>query len=148
MKDIARESGWSLGTVSRVLNQVPGVCEEAQREVREAALRLGYRKNENAAALPLKHPAGIVLIVRAFHTPVYESLARTLYETFCRRSESVRILFVKEDEDEIQKALELMKTKRPSLILFFGARRELLRRNFGRIAVPAISVGADRKSVV
>lgn len=147
MKDIARESGWSLGTVSRVLNQVPGVCEQAQKEVREAALRLGYRKNENAAALPLKHPAGIVLIVRAFCIPVYESLARALYEALASRNGNVRLVFAAEDEDETEKALELMKTKRPCLILFFGARRESLRRNFGRISVPAISVGADMQEL-
>ena len=35
IKDIARESGYAVGTVSRVLNNQPGVSEEAHRRVME-----------------------------------------------------------------------------------------------------------------
>ena len=35
IKDIAKESGYALGTVSRVLNNQPGVSEEARRKVME-----------------------------------------------------------------------------------------------------------------
>ena len=35
IKDIARESGYAIGTVSRVLNNQPGVSEIARKKVME-----------------------------------------------------------------------------------------------------------------
>ena len=35
IKDIAREAGYSAGTVSRVLNNVPGVSDKAKKRVME-----------------------------------------------------------------------------------------------------------------
>ena len=40
MKDVAREAGVALGTVSKVFNNIP-VGEDYRRRVEEAAKRLG-----------------------------------------------------------------------------------------------------------
>ena len=44
MKDVAREAGVALGTVSKVMNNIP-VGDEYRIRVEEAAERLGYRIN-------------------------------------------------------------------------------------------------------
>ena len=40
IKDIAKESGYAISTVSRALNNHPDVSEEAKRRMAEANLRL------------------------------------------------------------------------------------------------------------
>ena len=42
IRDIAREAGVSIGTVSRALKNQPGLAEETRRHVRAVAARLGY----------------------------------------------------------------------------------------------------------
>ena len=50
MKDVAREAGVALGTVSRVFNGYP-VGEEYRERVEAAAEKLNYRVNNYARGL-------------------------------------------------------------------------------------------------
>lgn len=50
---LAQELGLSTGTVSRALNDMPGVHERTRRRVLDAALRLGYQPNQAARTLAL-----------------------------------------------------------------------------------------------
>ena len=51
IKDLARESGYSLGTVSRVLNGHPNVSEKARRAVMAVVEAQGFELNTNAKNL-------------------------------------------------------------------------------------------------
>jgi len=51
MLDVAKESGASLKTVSRVINGEPGVKPELALKVKRAAKKLGYRHNFTAGSL-------------------------------------------------------------------------------------------------
>src|SRR5205823_37461 len=51
IRDVAREAGVGLGTVSRVLGGSPRVAEQTRRRVREVIARLGYRPSPSARAL-------------------------------------------------------------------------------------------------
>lgn len=42
LRDVARESGFSLATVNRVVGGVPGVREDTARKIADAAARVGY----------------------------------------------------------------------------------------------------------
>lgn len=50
MKDVAKETGVALGTVSKVVNGIP-VGKSYQRRVEEAIEKLGYHVNRQARAL-------------------------------------------------------------------------------------------------
>ncbi|HEU5428003.1 MAG TPA: LacI family DNA-binding transcriptional regulator [Actinocrinis sp.] len=51
IRELARECGVSVATVSRALNGHPEVSETTRRQVQEAARRLGYRPSQSARAL-------------------------------------------------------------------------------------------------
>jgi LacI family transcriptional regulator len=51
IRELARECGVSVATVSRALNGHPEVSEATRRQVQEAARRLGYRPSQSARAL-------------------------------------------------------------------------------------------------
>ena len=48
IKDLARLSGYSLGTVSRVLNNQPNVSEKARQAILSIAQESGFELNESA----------------------------------------------------------------------------------------------------
>ena len=56
IRDVAREAGVSVGTVSRAFNGYQDIKPETRRRVVEIARRLGYLPNVNAKSLSSKHP--------------------------------------------------------------------------------------------
>ena len=51
IKDVAREAGVSISTVSKVMNDVPGISEATALKVKETMRRLDYAPNSRAAGL-------------------------------------------------------------------------------------------------
>jgi LacI family transcriptional regulator len=51
IRDLARECGVSVATVSRALNGQPQVSVDTRRQIQEAARRIGYRPSHSARAL-------------------------------------------------------------------------------------------------
>jgi DNA-binding LacI/PurR family transcriptional regulator len=76
MKDVAKEAGVSLGTVSNVLNNLPSVSEENRQRVFEAIDKLKYRPNSTARALKTKTSRSLGLIIPNITNPFYPELAR------------------------------------------------------------------------
>ena len=63
IKDLARLSGYSVGTVSRALNGLPNVSEQARSAILALAQERGYQLNTNAKYLKQIHSSGIVAVV-------------------------------------------------------------------------------------
>ena len=66
IRDIAREAGVSVGTVSRALNNYPDVSPTTRERIVETAQRLGYRPNQMARNLSSKHNHNIALVLSGF----------------------------------------------------------------------------------
>ncbi len=84
MKDVAREAGVALGTVSKVINGIP-VGEEYRIKVEEAIRRLDYEVNTYARGLKVQKSNTVTLIIPDTINPFYASFAHyiesALYET-------------------------------------------------------------------
>ena len=63
LKDVAREAGLTVGTVSRILNNRGYISSNAREKVDEAMEKLNYRPNEVARSLHGKSTNTIGLIV-------------------------------------------------------------------------------------
>ena len=63
IKDVAREAGVSIATVSYVINDVNKVNCETRERVKEVIDRLGYQPNINARSLVKKESRIIGIIV-------------------------------------------------------------------------------------
>lgn len=69
--DIAKETGLSVATVSRVLNRHSSVREETRRKVIETASRLGYQENYLAKGLSTMAGNMIGMLIPDIRTPFY-----------------------------------------------------------------------------
>lgn len=76
LKDVAREAGVNVSTVSRALNNSYGVHEDTRRHVLEVAERLNYRINQVARALVTGRSHSIGLIVNDIRNPFFADVAR------------------------------------------------------------------------
>jgi LacI family transcriptional regulator len=82
LKDIAKETGLGLGTVSRALSGAPRVSPETRRRVEEAAERLGYQSNGLARALRQSQSKAVGLVIPDIENEFYTSGAAILQEVF------------------------------------------------------------------
>lgn len=63
IKDVAAEAGVAISTVSKVLNDYPGVSGKTKEKVNNAVKRLGFTPNTVAAALSSKRSGRIALLM-------------------------------------------------------------------------------------
>ena len=75
MKDVAREAGVALGTVSKVFNDIP-VGEDYRQRVIEASEKLGYQVNQYARGLKTNKTYTVALILPGMDHPFFALLAQ------------------------------------------------------------------------
>lgn len=76
IKDVARESGVNISTVSRALNDAYGVHEETREHVLAVAARLNYRPNLVARGLATGRSRTLALVVSDIRNPFFAEVAR------------------------------------------------------------------------
>lgn len=74
MKDVAREAGVALGTVSKVINGLP-VSEPYKSNVEEAIKKLNYQVNTYARGLKTAKTQTLTLIIPSLTLPFYAEFA-------------------------------------------------------------------------
>lgn len=90
MADIARETGLTLGTVSRALNGEGkyAIASETRERVLDAATRLGYRRNRIGSALAARSTGLVLLVSPDPFAPYYVEVSRHLSAQAARRGYS------------------------------------------------------------
>jgi LacI family transcriptional regulator len=78
VKDVARQAGVSVATVSRVLNDSATVAPETRARVLAAMDELGYRRNAVAASLRTDATSTIGLVIGDILNPFFTELARAI----------------------------------------------------------------------
>src|SRR3984893_9941779 len=76
IKDVARESGVNISTVSRALNNGYGVNDQTREHVIAVAARLNYRPNRIARGLVTGRSHSLGLIISDIRNPFFAEVAR------------------------------------------------------------------------
>jgi LacI family transcriptional regulator, galactose operon repressor len=98
MTDVAGAAGVSLKTVSRVVNDVPGVRPETAALVQGAIAELGFRRNDMARALRRGQKSRTLgLIIEDVSNPFYSAITRGVEEVARRRG--LLVIAGSSDED-------------------------------------------------
>ena len=78
LKDVAREAGLTVTTVSRVLNNRGYISDNARERVAKAMKKLNYRPNELARSLQNKSSNTIGVIVPHIRHPYFAEMISNL----------------------------------------------------------------------
>ncbi|TJZ58764.1 LacI family transcriptional regulator [Streptomyces piniterrae] len=105
LRDVARASGCSVATVSRVLAGTRPVGAETARTVREAAERLGYRPNQVARALRSRSTGTVGLVLPQITNPFFPALVRELEHAL--HAEGRAVLLADCDDDPVTEAARI-----------------------------------------
>ncbi len=99
MKDVAREAGVALGTVSKVMNGIP-VGESYRKRVEEAVAKLNYRVNSYAKGLKTNKTYTVAVMVPNLVSPFFSRLVNCLNRALSARK--YRMLLFATDYDPAQ----------------------------------------------
>lgn len=132
LKDVAKEAGLSVGTVSRVLNNRGYLSEETKRSVQEAMIKLDYQPNEVARSLYKQTTNTIGLILPSIEHPYFAKLLSCLERAAYERGYKILLFCTGGGEDQEKKYVEACKSNRVAgLILSSDIVRTEIFRNLG-----------------
>ena len=143
IKDLATQTGYSVGTVSRVLNNQPNVSEKARKAILEAAEASGFQLNTNAQQLKQTRSQNIIVLMKGTSNQLFASLLENIQNRMIGSPYHMVVDYMDEDGNEVLRAIQLCREKKPRGILFMGGNRRHFERNFGRIDVPSVLVTND-----
>ena len=127
IKDIARESGYAVGTVSRVLNNQPGVSETARKRVMEIVKKYDFHMNNNAKLLKQQYHSGVAIIIKGTKNMLFATLVETLQRLITENGYACFIDYITEDEHEVERAVQICRERQPMGIFFLGSNKENFR---------------------
>lgn len=140
IKDIARESGYAVGTVSRVLNNHPDVSDTARERIMEVVEKHHFRLNNNAKHLKQQASNGIAIIVKGSQNMLFASIMGQMQKMIREKGYACLIYYIDETDDELEQALQVIRERRPMGILFLGSNLEYFRDRFSQVSIPCVLV--------
>ena len=143
IKDLAKLSGYSLGTVSRVLNNQPNVSEQARKTILALVEAHGFERNASAQLLKQQRTKSVLIVVKGTSNEMFAAMVEKLQSLFADTDHPVVADFIDEDDNEVRRAAQLCRERKPSGVLFLGGNNENFRDDFGRIDVPSVVVTND-----
>ena len=143
IKDISALTGYSVGTVSRVLNNQPNVSEKAREVILEAARSTGFQLNANAKQLKQQHSNAILVMVKGTSNQLFGAMVETLQSCMVDNSHTLIVDYMDEESNEVRRALQLCLERKPLGILFLGGNRHNFLADFDKIGVPCVLVTDD-----
>ena len=135
MKDVAREAGVALGTVSRVFNGYP-VGEEYRERVEAAAAKLNYRVNNYARGLKTNKTFCIGLLMPSLRHPFFAALIDELTASLTHRGYLTNVMITNFDPDAEQKSFTLVEQNKVDGIIALTYRPDLVVES----AVPVVTI--------
>ncbi|MBC7343843.1 MAG: LacI family DNA-binding transcriptional regulator [Clostridia bacterium] len=107
LKDVAREAGVSINTVSRALNDRGEISPETKERVLKVAAKLGYKPNKLARGLRSGKTGVVGVIVGDIANPYFSMLVRGIERTARQFDYSVILQGTDEDYDREEEAIEI-----------------------------------------
>lgn len=143
IQDIAQISGYSIGTVSRVINNRSGVSKDAKRKNEEVIREQDYQPNSNARMLRQSVSSEVSIIVRGINSPFLHSILEKVQNRLNEYGESANVLFIGENEGEVATAVQVMQNLKPKGLIFLGGNTDTFRKAFDKVDVPSVLIAAD-----
>lgn len=136
IKDIAREAGYSVGTVSRVLNNSPDVSDKARKKILDVVDKYHFKLNSNAKHLKKQSKDGIAIIIKGTQNMLFATIVEQMQGLIRQKDYSCMVYYLDEDDNELEQAIQICRERHPLGILFLGSNLEYFRQRFSFVTVP------------
>ena len=145
IKDVAREAGVSIATVSRVLNDSGPVNDDTRQRILETARRLRYIPHGAARSLITAKTHTLGVLLPDLYGEFFSEVIRGIDQAARRSGYSVLLSSSHSDRSEVESALQAMRGRVDGLIIMYpGLDAGVLRQNLSdRLPVVLLSSHID-----
>lgn len=147
IKDIARESGYAVGTVSRVLNNHPDVSETAREKIMSVVEKHGFVPNNNARQLKQTESKTIVILVKGTSNILLNSLLERIQKRIEKSPYTSSVAVLDEYDNEAWQASRIYYERKPIGIIFLGGNPERYKEDFTKIKIPCVLISNQADNV-
>lgn len=140
IKDIARESGYAVATVSRVLNNRPDVSPEARAKVKAVLEAHNFTPNNNARHLKQPSSTSIAVVVKGTFNTLFSHILETMQARIEGAGYVANFYYLDEEANELDLAKQVCRERKPLGLLFLGGSVNRFRTEFSEISLPSVLV--------
>ena len=138
IKDIAREAGYAVGTVSRVINNNPNVSPAARARIRAVIEKYNFRPNTNAKHLKQQASQGIAMIVKGTHNMLFALVLEKLQAQCGAAGYNSMVYYIDEQDNEVDRARQICREHKPHGVIFLGSDRNHFGPDLEELGVPCL----------
>ncbi|MBQ5590075.1 MAG: LacI family DNA-binding transcriptional regulator [Clostridia bacterium] len=146
IKDIAKISGYAVGTVSRALNGQPNVSETARKKILAVADEYKFVKNTNAQQLK-QQGNYIAILVKGVSNILLNSILEIIQRHIGETKYTSSVFVLDEYDNEAKIALQIYYEKRPAGIIFLGGNPQRYESDFNNIKIPCVLITNQAENV-
>ncbi|GGY08259.1 LacI family DNA-binding transcriptional regulator [Paludibacterium paludis] len=139
IKEVAREAGVSVATVSRVLGKGP-VSDALRARVERAIEITGYRPNLSARRLRSRRSQTIGLVVSDIRNSFFTSVSRAVEDAAYEAGWRVILCNTDENPDKEAMYLRLMQEERVTGLIFAPTRDTASRQDLDALGFPVVLI--------
>ncbi|WP_028828713.1 LacI family DNA-binding transcriptional regulator [Proteocatella sphenisci] len=140
IKDIAKEAGVAVSTVSRVLNNHPDVSEATKHKVNEVVKKRNFVPNSNAKHLKQQSTMVIGIFVKGTFNFLFFSILEKIQRLIKAKGYIAVVNYLDEYANEVDQARIFCNEKKPIGIMFLGGNLDNFKSGFSKIKIPAVLV--------
>lgn len=138
LKDVAKETGLTVSTVSRVLNNRGYISEETRQKVYDAMKTLNYHPNEVARSLSKKSTNTIGVIVPHIRHPYFAELISNLENQASKKGYKILLCNSREKGEKEKEYLDMCTSNRVAGIILCSGTVDV--EEFKGSNIPLITV--------
>ncbi|WP_139903489.1 LacI family DNA-binding transcriptional regulator [Clostridium thermarum] len=124
IKDVAKEAGVSIATVSRVLNDVDVVNEDTKKKVQDAIKKLGYRPNIVARSLKTQRTRTVGILIPDISSQFYPEIVRGTEDVANIYDYNIILCNSDSDLEKEKEYLRVLKEKMVDGVLYMSSSLE------------------------
>ena len=138
IKDIARISGCSVSTISRVINDRPDVRPETKEHVLKVMREAGFVPNTNARQLKIQQSRSLVFVVKGTRNLFFSDFLVQLQRAATLYGYNGIVSYLDENANEIDAAEKILREIKPKGVIFLGGSVANFKKGFANITVPSV----------
>lgn len=140
IKDIARESGYAVSTVSRALNNHPDVSAETKEKIQAVVEAHKFAPNNNARQLKQQNTNNIAILVKGTSNMLFAAIVERMQVLIKQAGYTAVVYYLDEDADEVSQAHQICRERKALGILFLGGSLSYFEKGFHYITLPSVLV--------